>query len=118
SPCCVARPGKTAECAADAGRRDAQLRRGYAEAHGGCPPPATCPRHTSACPPVDLCVPLLCDLCYRRGLCSDSSSSSLRIEPVAQAVAQEVEAEHERRDREAGENRQVRRVEQMRPPGI
>ena len=42
------------------------------------------------------------------------SDPALRIDPIPQAVAQEIEPEDQRRDRDAGEERQVRRVEQMR----
>ena len=42
----------------------------------------------------------------------------LRIDPVPQPVSKKIEAEHQQRDRETWKDRQVRRIEQVRPPCI
>ena len=49
---------------------------------------------------------------------SPVSEPRVRVGKIAQAVAEEIEAEHQQRDREPGKDRQVRRVEQVRAAAV
>ncbi len=61
---------------------------------------------TACAGPRWVCRPIWRLLTSRRGIVVSACAGKARIEQVAQAVAQQVQAEHRQRDRHAGENRQ------------